>query len=182
MAHQVNTVLALAHSLHGAREIHQLVGQPAVEQAVTNLMPLLNEPIVRIALRGDVRKLLSEVLSSVGVLLRAASNQELPEDERVGAFAFALHDIFEAINAYTHDVVVSSGNSSELFECLQWLLESWHSVQRLLDLERLRGSISWERLLAMVHTSRVEGKEHAKLTPAELDALLPDFVRALRGL
>jgi hypothetical protein len=182
MGGRVLEVLRLSQSACGAREIVQAVGQPAVERVVSNLLPLLNEPMLRIALRGDVRKLLSELLSALDALLRAAANEDLPADQRAAAFSFGVADLFEAAYSYLQDVFVSSGVQSELHDMLQWLLHSWHHAQRRLDLDALRGELSWDRLLAMLHKARIEGKEHGKLTAAELDAMLPTFVRALRGL
>ena len=183
-------VLAQAQTVHGSREIVALFGEPNFEQALSQLLPLLQEPIVRILLQGDVRKFLFSSLAKLDVMLRAATNKELPEVQRSASFALAMHDVFEAGYAYVHDVVSSSGNSSELQDLLQWLLESWHSGQRLLDLDAVLLSRSsspagceeeWMKLLALVHKARCHGKKHGKLSSTELAGLAHAFVAQLQA-
>ena len=133
----VRKALHVALALRGGRDIHTIMGQPAFEQILTNLMPRLQEPILRIALKGDVQQLLRAGLPKLEVLLKTTLNRELPDDQRAVAIALAVRDLFAAVYAYVHSVTCASGKGSEFHVLLQWLLTSWQSTQKHLDMDLL---------------------------------------------
>ena len=198
----VYCALMRAQALDGGREIHAVIGTPAFEKILTSLLPLLHEPILRIALLGNVPQLLQLALPKVDVILKAAINQQLPADQRTVAIALAVQDLAEAAYAYVHGVVRAAGTDSELHELLQWLLSSWQATQQYLDLEAVmrsaqdaaatsaaaRGPIghstasstTWEGLLAKVHRVRANDQKHGQVFGAdETGSLLSAFVKQL---
>ena len=181
----------IAAVVRGSRAVVALLGEPQMDDLVSGLSPVLHEPLMRVVLRGDVKRLLGGAVLSAQAMLRAAANERLPRQQRHAAFDLALRDVFADGLRFAHEVCAASGEASELYRVLEWLRRGWHAAQTPLDLGALvRGAAPpelggedavWRELGAVVHRTRVAGKEaRAAVRPEYVRALLPPFEAVLR--
>ena len=79
---QASTALAHGQQLAGSRAVVALLGEPQMDDLVSGLSPVLHEPLMRVVLRGDVKRLLGGAVLSAQAMLRAAANERLPRQQR----------------------------------------------------------------------------------------------------
>ena len=97
---QASTALAHGQQLAGSRAVVALLGEPQMDDLVSGLSPVLHEPLMRVVLRGDVKRLLGGRGRPLGeAMLRAAANERLPRQQRHAAFDLALRDVLPTASA-----------------------------------------------------------------------------------
>ena len=180
---QASTALAHGQQLAGSRAVVALLGEPQMDDLVSGLSPVLHEPLMRVVLRGDVnacsaarpRRRRCPRRRQRAAAAPAAARRLRPRPPYVSPTASASPTRWRRV-----------GRGVRAYRVLEWLRRGWHAAQTPLDLGALRRAAPpevsvWRELGAVVHRTRVAGKEaRAAVRPEYVRALLPPFEAVLR--
>ena len=143
---------------------------------------------MRLALRGDLPKLVERLLPLGEALLKLAANRELPEAHRDAAYAQATRDVAAAVYAWMHEVARAPDEDGELCRLIDWLLGVWRAFATQLPLERLahdalgnsEASALWEAMRERCYRWRFLNESRDRLERCEaVERLLPQFERGV---